>query len=159
VVPEVACRIGERNEILVTGETVLKGYLDGIGDEENKIREGGNIWHKTGDAGYFDSQGRLWLLGRVSQAIHDSNGVLYPFCVECVLDGAFGIRGAILLWQDQRTVVIEKSAADPDKVLAALSPQKISRVLEVKKIPMDKRHRAKVDYEKLKLAIKNGGMK
>ena len=152
VVPEVEIRIGENNEILVSGETVLKGYLNGIGDNENKIRdenEPNKIWHKTGDAGYLDSQGRLWLLGRVSQAIFDENGTLYPFCVECILDALYGIRGAILLYNKERIVVIEKGVVDCKVLLRNLKEQQITRVVEVKKIPMDKRHGAKIDYNQL----------
>ena len=111
---------------------------------------GDKIWHRTGDAGYIDGQGRLWLLGRVSQAIHDEQGTLYPFCVECILDAHFGIRGAILARNGERIVVIEKNAANPDDVLRVLEPQHITRVITVKKIPMDKRHNAKIDYTKLK---------
>jgi len=159
VVPEVDCKIGDGNEILVSGETVLKGYLDGIGDAENKIRDNGKIWHRTGDAGYFDGRGRLWLLGRVSQAIHDAHGTLYPFCVECILDARFGIRGAILAQNGERVVVIENGAATPGDVLHALKPQHITRVITVKKIPMDKRHGAKIDYTRLQkiLDVARGG--
>ncbi|MCL2059488.1 MAG: AMP-binding protein [Oscillospiraceae bacterium] len=152
VVPEVDCTLGDDNEIQVSGETVLKGYLDGIGDDENKIREGDEsetVWHRTGDAGYFDVYGRLWLLGRVNQAINDDRGTLHPFCVECVLDAQFGIRGAILAIDGERVVVIAKGSANPDDVLQALKHQHIDRVATVKKIPMDKRHDAKIDYPKL----------
>jgi len=150
VVPQVECRIGEDKEILVSGETVLKGYLGGIGDSENKIREGNKVWHRTGDAGYIDEQGRLWLLGRVSQAIHDEAGTLYPFCVECILDAHFGIRGAIISQNGERIIVIEKNAANPEEVLRVLKAQHIARVITVKKIPMDKRHGAKIDDAWLK---------
>ena len=149
IVPEVECEIGDDNEILVSGKTVLKSYLDGIGDKENKIRDGAKIWHKTGDAGYFDERGRLWLLGRVSQAIHDAEGILYPFCVECILDAHFGIRGAIIARDGERCVVIEKGTQHPDDVLQLLKPQHIARVITLKKIPMDKRHGAKIDYARL----------
>ena len=155
VVPEVACRISEEREILVSGKTVLQGYLDGIGDKENKIHDGAVIWHKTGDAGYIDEQGRLWLLGRVSQAIHDEKGILYPFCTECVLDAHFGIRGAILFHEGERIVVIEKSTINPDDVLKVLKPFHITSVIAVKKIPMDKRHGAKIDYSRLLKKLKS----
>jgi len=155
VVPQVECRIGENNEILVTGETVLKGYLGGIGDSENKIHIDGKIWHKTGDAGYFDSQGQLWLLGRASQALHDEIGTLYPFSVECILDSLYGIRAAILLRNGTRTVIVEKgSFASLDDVIRSLKELHISDVIEVKKIPMDKRHGAKIDYVKLETMLR-----
>jgi len=153
IVPQVECKIGEDKEILVSGETVLKGYLSGIGDSENKIRDGDKIWHRTGDAGYIDEHGRLWLLGRVSQAINDEDGTLYPFCVECILDANYGIRGAILESGKGRIVVIEKGAANIEDLLCELKTQYITRVVEVKKIPMDRRHGAKVDYDRLRLMI------
>jgi acyl-coenzyme A synthetase/AMP-(fatty) acid ligase len=154
VVPQIECRIGEDKEIVVSGETVLKGYLDGIGDSENKIREAGKIWHRTGDAGYIDEQGRLWLLGRVSQTIQDEAGTLYPFCAECVLDAHFGIRGAIISQNTKRIIVIEKNATNPDDVLQILKTQHIAQVVTVKKIPMDKRHSAKIDYARLEKMLK-----
>jgi len=149
IVPQVECMISENNEILVTGETVLKSYLDGIGDSENKVHIDGKVWHRTGDAGYFDSHKQLWLLGRVSQAIHDEIGTLYPFSVECILDYYYGIRAAVLLRYGARVVVIEEGAANPDDVICFLKSLHILHVIEVKKIPMDKRHGAKIDYEKL----------
>ena len=155
IVPEVECRISEEKEILVSGKTVLQGYLDGIGDEENKIRDGAVIWHKTGDAGFIDEQGRLWLLGRVSQAIHDAKGTLYPFCIECVLDAHFGIRGAILSHKGERIVVIEENTTNPDDVLKILEPFHIKSVIAIKKIPMDKRHGAKIDYGRLIKILKS----
>ena len=153
VVPEVECKIGGGKEILVSGETVLKGYLGGFGDKENKIHEGGKTWHRTGDAGYLDELGRLWLLGRVNEAIHDEKGELHPFCIECILDTNHGIRGAILTKDGERTVTIEKTSAKPADILNTLKPHRITQVIEIKKIPMDKRHGAKIDYEKLRTIL------
>lgn len=149
VSPEIECEITNEQEIIVTGDTVLKGYLGGVGDAENKLRRDGKIWHRTGDAGYLDDRGNLWLLGRVSQAIHDNKGTLYPFCVECVLDARFGIRGAIMLRGGKRVVVIEKGAAPPLEVLSALRTHGIEQVITINKLPMDNRHGAKIDYARL----------
>ena len=55
---------GETGEIVVSGPHVLGGYLHGRGDSETKFRVNGTVWHRTGDAGYFDDTGRLWLMGR-----------------------------------------------------------------------------------------------
>lgn len=152
IVKQITCKIGDANEILVSGETVLSGYLGGVGDADNKIREDGTIWHRTGDAGYIDEKGRLWLLGRVSQTINDEIGTLYPFCIECILDAQFGIRGAVITKNSERVIVIQKADAKvgTNKILEALKPYKITKVITVKKMPMDKRHDAKIDYEKLR---------
>ena len=78
-----ACQpAGEPGEIVVNGEHVLSEYLNGCCDEENKFNVAGARWHRTGDAGYLDDRGRLWLLGRCSACIEDCHGTLYPFSVE-----------------------------------------------------------------------------
>ena len=58
-----ACRREKAGEIVVSGGHLLKGYLHGVGDEETKFRVNGTTWHRTGDSGYFDDRGRLWLPG------------------------------------------------------------------------------------------------
>ncbi|MDR1321213.1 MAG: AMP-binding protein [Gracilibacteraceae bacterium] len=155
VVPGVSCRVGEDQEIQVSGATVLSGYLHGIGDAENKLREDGHVWHRTGDAGYFDDQGRLWLLGRVNQAVDRAGGKLYPFCAECVLDARFGIRGALAAYQGQCVVVVESGSVDESAALTALAALGVERVISVRKLPMDKRHGAKIDYPRLQKLLRS----
>lgn len=43
-------------EIVVTGKNVLKGYVNGIGNKENKIKVENYIYHRTGDLGTFDEK-------------------------------------------------------------------------------------------------------
>jgi hypothetical protein len=70
------------------------------------------------------------------------------------LDAHFGIRGAILTQNDERIVVIEKNATNPDEVMQILKNQHIARIVIVKKIPMNKRHNAKIDYVRLEKMFK-----
>lgn len=44
----------EVGEIVVSGENVLEGYLNGIGNKENKFTVENTRYHKTGDVGFFD---------------------------------------------------------------------------------------------------------
>jgi acyl-CoA synthetase (AMP-forming)/AMP-acid ligase II len=81
----IPCLANTPGEIAVAGDHVLTGYLHGKGDEETKFQSAGRTWHRTGDAGYLDEQGRLWLLGRCSAKIEDTRGTLYPFTVETSL--------------------------------------------------------------------------
>ena len=59
---------GEPGEIVVSGEHVLADYLSGNATAENKFRVDQTTWHRTGDAGYFDHRGRLWLLGTMCRS-------------------------------------------------------------------------------------------
>ncbi|NJK62285.1 MAG: AMP-binding protein [Synechococcaceae cyanobacterium SM2_3_1] len=143
-------------EIVVIGEHVLKGYLDGQGNQEHKLRVGEQIWHRTGDAGYLDEGGRLWLLGRDRARVVDSQGTLYPFAVESAATQIQGIRRtALIQFRDQRLLVVE---ADPSpsrshlqsRLQEALSWAHLDRILFLPHIPVDRRHNGKIDYPALR---------
>jgi acyl-CoA synthetase (AMP-forming)/AMP-acid ligase II len=143
---------GLAGEIVVSGDHVLRGYVGGVGDDETKIHAGDAIWHRTGDAGYLDAQGRLWLLGRCSAKVVDACGVAYPFAIECAASGAAGLRrSAFLQHKGQRILAIE--TAEPRRVreqlVRDLSWAKLADVRMVERIPVDHRHNAKVDYTAL----------
>ena len=144
---------GEAGEIVVSGGHVLKGYLNGVGDEETKFRVAGEVWHRTGDSGYFDDAGRLWLLGRTSAVIDDAQGVLYPFAVECAARQVPEVaRAALVLRGDKRVLFVEPrkgARIDTDGVRKALAWARLDQVRVLAGIPLDRRHNAKVDYGRL----------
>lgn len=136
-----------QDEITVTGPHVNKGYLGGIGDSDNKIRRDGETWHRTGDAGRLDDEGRLWLLGRSKARA----GRYHPFQVEAAARFWPGVRQAALIPER----VPETLALAGDEAHAAAWKQKAfddfglaTRVVNA--IPLDRRHRSKVDYVALK---------
>ena len=146
------CPLDTPGEILVTGAHVLTGYLHGEGDQETKVSRDSTIWHRTGDAGYRDATGRLWLLGRCAARVCDTHGTLYPFAVECVAMSFPSLRrAAFVTISGQRILVIEGNP-DPD-ALAELTRRvawaHVARIHQVPRIPVDARHNAKVNYPKL----------
>src|SRR6185295_14674452 len=57
-------------EIVARGPHVNTAYWNNPeGESINKIKTAQGIWHRMGDAGYFDDQGRLWVVGRVHAAM------------------------------------------------------------------------------------------
>nr|WP_246351625.1 AMP-binding protein [Deinobacterium chartae] len=141
-------------EIVVSGAHVLPGYLDGEGDLETKWRDpvSGTVWHRTGDAGYLDDAGRLWLLGRCSARVTDARGTLYPFAVEAAAQALPGVRRAALVAQEGgRVLCLETGdpALDLVEVRAALDWARLDRVRRVRALPLDARHTAKIDYPRL----------
>ena len=145
---------GKTGEILVTGDHVLKSYLHGQGEAETKVSIEGEIWHRTGDAGYLDASGRLWLLGRCAARVQDSRGTLYPFAAECVaMSFPFVRRAAFVLVKAKRLLAVESDGSlSEDKLRdlkAALSWAAVDEVRVLRRIPVDRRHNAKVNYPQL----------
>ena len=85
---------GAVGEIVVAGDHVVPGYLGGAGDAETKVDVAGRRWHRTGDAGRIEADGRLWLVGRCASASRRDGGVLYPLPVEAAVRARTGARAA-----------------------------------------------------------------
>lgn len=144
--------VGEVGEIVVSGDHVLTGYLHGRGDSETKFRVARQVWHRTGDAGRLDAEGRLWLLGRCSARVTDARGSLWPFAVECAALGDARVRRAALASvRCQRVLAVEgRDLARGDALLLkALAWAELDRLVPVKHLPVDRRHNAKIDYPAL----------
>ena len=146
-------------EIVVAGEHVLTGYLDGVGDSETKFKVGDRTWHRTGDAGYLDTVGRLWLLGRASARLTDANGIVYPFAVECAAMSNPAVRRCALVeHRGSRVLVVELEPNESEEGVTLLQRQldwaRLTDTFVVAEIPVDKRHNAKVDYPALRAMLK-----
>ncbi|MEZ9237566.1 long-chain fatty acid--CoA ligase [Shewanella sp. 10N.286.52.A9] len=64
-------KIGANNEILVRGDTVMRGYFNRPQDTEEAFEDG---WLKTGDAGMLDAEGNLYITDRIKELMKTSNG-------------------------------------------------------------------------------------
>ena len=144
----------EVGEIVVSGNHVLSGYLQGEGNETTKFKVDGAVWHRTGDAGYLDKNGRLWLMGRCHACIKDNYGILYPFAVECVAQHHPGIRrAAVVSHQEKRLLMVEcdrkRTQVDLASLHQSLAWASIEEIRVYPKLPVDRRHNAKIDYPAL----------
>jgi acyl-CoA synthetase (AMP-forming)/AMP-acid ligase II/acyl carrier protein len=73
---------GERTgEIVIRGSSVTAGY-EPIGTEDESFKEG---WFRTGDLGYFDCDGYLFLAGRRKEIINRGGEKISPFEIDQAL--------------------------------------------------------------------------
>ncbi len=72
VFPELETKIGENNEILVKGGTVMKGYYNKPEATAQVFTEDG--WFRTGDAGAKAEDGALIITDRIKDLFKTSNG-------------------------------------------------------------------------------------
>jgi acyl-CoA synthetase (AMP-forming)/AMP-acid ligase II len=153
--------VGAAGEILVAGAHVAAGYLGGEGDRDNTIDDGGVRWHRTGDAGTRDATSRLWMVGRRGARIDDAHGAIYPLAVEAALSFLPGApRAALVGWQSRRVLVLDADAGRGRgmlaTLLAAIPWAQVDEIALMRRIPVDRRHNAKVDYRALRRALENG---
>ena len=70
---------GETGEVCVIGPAVFAGYFDNPSANEKSFRGG---WFRTGDLGYMDAQGFLFLTGRSSDMYISGGSNVYPKEIE-----------------------------------------------------------------------------
>jgi acyl-CoA synthetase (AMP-forming)/AMP-acid ligase II len=140
------------DEILVAGDHVVETYVDPADNAATKTRdESGTIWHRTGDGGRFDAAGRLWLLGRTQGRIEG----LWPFAIEVAARSWPGVRRAALCPLDGKAcLAIEGDTARLAHWQSAAAALGVATVVAVKSIPLDRRHRSKVDYARLAAVVR-----
>jgi acyl-CoA synthetase (AMP-forming)/AMP-acid ligase II len=161
-VNRLALPTGTAGQLVVRGAHVNEGYWnDAAAERANKIRTPEGIWHRMGDAGYLDEQGRLWLVGRVHAAMRHPDPAsatpwIFPYQAELAADEVPGVRKSAYL-QDGvgrfHLVVDAHPGADHEGIArdirAALTFLPIDRV-SFHEVPVDARHNSKVEYAALR---------
>jgi acyl-CoA synthetase (AMP-forming)/AMP-acid ligase II/acyl carrier protein len=73
---------GERGEIAIRGPTITRGYDNDAAATQQAFRNG---WFRTGDLGYLDDEGYLFLVGRIKEVINRGGQKVAPGEVEDAL--------------------------------------------------------------------------
>jgi acyl-CoA synthetase (AMP-forming)/AMP-acid ligase II/pimeloyl-ACP methyl ester carboxylesterase len=152
---------GQTGEILVRAPWVSDGYLGRW--ETERLARPGDEWHRSGDVGHLDEDGRLWIEGRSVHVIDSAGGVITPVPIERAVERALDPRDLVTSGRvaavgvgpagcQQLVVVIERpeeSAGLASHELAAAVRAVIDRpvaaVLVTREVPVDIRHNAKID--------------
>jgi long-chain acyl-CoA synthetase len=103
-------------EVVVAGENVMRGYYERPEDTARVLSKG---WFRTGDLGYLDADGYLYLTGRIKDLILTAAGKnVYPDEVEQHYKGipgvkdftVIGVRPADALGEEVHVVVVPEPA-------------------------------------------------
>lgn len=160
---------GEVGEIVVQGPQVTSGYFRrSEGDLLSKISDpAGGFFHRMGDLGRRDSQGRLWFYGRKSHRVVTTEGTFFTIAVEGVFNrhsavyrsalvgvGKPGEQLPLICVELEQGVKQERRLIRQELLqLAAQYPHtcNIKTILFHRSFPVDIRHNAKIFREKLAL--------
>lgn len=100
-------------EIVVRGDNVMKGYWANVNATAQTIRDG---WLHTGDQGYLDEDGYLFVLGRTKSLLIGSDGEKYsPEGIEEAMMSKSVFFDQVMLYNNQNSyttalIVINKQA-------------------------------------------------
>lgn len=163
---------GEIGEIVVEGPLVTRVYLNRPAKTaEAKIRDAdGAIWHRMGDVGYFDAEGRLWFCGRKAHRVETAQGTLFPVPCESIFNAHPDVARTALVGIGPRGRQIPMLVVEPRPGEAPRTGEERVRFTEallalgaahehthtIRKVlfypgifPTDVRHNAKIQREKL----------
>lgn len=77
--------VGEIGEIIVQSPSTTREYFrDAPATRAAKISDGEGFWHRMGDVGYLDEQGRLWFCGRKSHIVETESGQMFADQCEAI---------------------------------------------------------------------------
>jgi acyl-CoA synthetase (AMP-forming)/AMP-acid ligase II/acyl carrier protein len=138
---------GEVGEIVMRGETVIAGYFDGGQAEQEAFTNG---WFRSGDLGYLDEDGFVFLKSRIKETIHRGGEKIAPREIDEVLLAHAAVRQAAAFPVPHTTleeevaavvVLVEGATVTSEEIrcfaAGRLSPQKTPRqILVSSEIPM-----------------------
>lgn len=106
-IPDVQLRIvdkenndlspGETGEIIVAGENVMKGYYKRSEETNSALKDG---WLHTGDLGWLDREGFVYISGRMKNVIIRAGLNLYPEEIEEFLKCHPAVKEALVTGRD-----------------------------------------------------------
>lgn len=140
---------GSIGEIIVAGPHVLKDYYkDPEAYAKNKIEYDEQIWHRTGDAGYLRN-GKLYFFGRMRYCWIQAGELLSPLVLEkFTREQSFHGEVTWLQFKGQTIAFYSGEKAALKEILLKF-PYGIDKLIHMKKLPKDKRHQSRIDYQKL----------
>ena len=117
---------GERGEIVLRGPTITRGYDGDIAGTEAAFRDG---WFRTGDVGYLDQDGYLFIAGRIKDIINRGGQKIAPAEVEEVLLAHPDLLEAVVFSIPHRRLGEEVAAAIVPRPGRKVAPAKLRNFL------------------------------
>ncbi len=135
---------GEVGEIWVRGPNVMLGYWNRPEATAAALRDG---WYRTGDAGYADEDGYLYLVDRLKDMIITGGENVYSIEVEAALTAHPAVREAAafgipdLRWGEAvHAVVCVSEAVTPEELIAhvrkLIAGYKVPRKIDIQREPL-----------------------
>jgi acyl-CoA synthetase (AMP-forming)/AMP-acid ligase II len=163
--------VGEIGEIVVKGPQVTQSYFNRSQSTAlGKIADSGHagFYHRMGDLGYRDEQGRVWFCGRKAHRVVTAEETLFTIPCEAVFNthrdvfrtalvgvGEPGRQRPVLCVELEKGADTSNLAKVHQELLVIATDHEVTRNIKIflfhPEFPVDIRHNAKIFREKLAL--------
>ena len=148
-------------EICISAPHVKESYDKLWATQEASAQPAG--WHRSGDVGHLDREGRLWIEGRMAHLIRSADGPVTPVGIEHAVERLDDVDlaaavGVGPVGTQRLVVVVKRSQPDrrpgladqdlTDRVRSVVATD-VAAVLEVPELPVDKRHNSKIERTRI----------
>jgi acyl-coenzyme A synthetase/AMP-(fatty) acid ligase len=154
---ELTERAGISGEVCVRAAHVRDGY-DKLWVTQHASEQPAE-WHRSGDVGHLDDDGRLWIEGRMIHIITTADGPVTPVAIEQAVESVAGVDLAAAVGVGppgtQQVVLVVAPTDRPKRAdlapialaefVRAVACVDVAAVFVVPALPVDKRHNSKID--------------
>jgi len=139
VLPSIICHIvddngeelpqGEKGEIIIKGDNVMKGYFKNPDETAKTIKNG---WLYTGDLGYFDEDNFLVVTGREKALLISDDGEKYsPEEIEEAIINNSELIDQIMLYNDHKKITSSLITINKEKLQKHINEKNIQEEKEI----------------------------
>ena len=161
---------GEIGEIIVSSPSATREYFRRPdATAAAKIPDADSFWHRMGDMGYIDTEGRVWFCGRKAHRVQTATGIKYPVCCEPIFNQHPRVYRSALVGIETQSgptpvLIVEPEAGQfprsrraKTELIAELRQLGLAHPLTTEietflfhpSLPVDKRHNVKIHREDL----------
>jgi long-chain acyl-CoA synthetase len=116
--------VGQAGEIVIQGENVMSGYWKNERATREVLRDG---WLYTGDLGYLDTDGFLFVLGRMKSLLIGNDGEKYsPEVIEEAVVESSPLIDQLMLYNDQSPFTVALLVPNKEALLRGLAEMGLS---------------------------------
>lgn len=141
--------VSEKGEIVIRGENVMAGYYKNEKSTADTVRDG---WLHTGDMGYMDKDGFLYVVGRFKSLLISSDGEKYsPEGIEEALADNSRFIDQVILHNNQKPFTVALFVVNKETLKAYVkhkNPHLSWESKEAKEMALNKLQRELNEYKK-----------
>ena len=125
--------INEEGEVCIKTNTMMSGYFNNEIENNNviKIHEDGSTWVHTGDIGKMNSNGNLFVIGRMKRMIVSNGSKIFPISIESIICKNPYVESCVVVGAEHKAlrhvpvahIVLNDNNIDKEKLIDELNSE------------------------------------